>query len=438
MGLLNDKRNVFTTIGAYNSLKENLDLPDPTNLYPSINNKQEVVPFLLDVLKVITGTDGLKQLTGEMVTNMTIEIEPKLKSSLRKQLTDFNSGDGLPSSFSSGIEVPVKNIDTYGKFKIKPTSDAGSLLYDENIQTFDKLAYQAIQNEGTDTNFGNLTMNYNSTSDAFTFKPTPDSANGTIGNWFNEFLGGIIILNKKDFITNVLNGFYGSMSNELGKTQEQLVTELTINKSVEDVTETDTFEISQNDLADINERARQIADGIMLYDLGCGLMEVSLPFSGLTEVVKNIVNSSSPHYISNQLEGTINTSAGDNEATQIKINNNKETIRDNFFQRLIRLIINTIIQALVLVPQVRTLFALRSAFINNGIPQIGNPKDDLENFETMIKCLNEDIKKMINEFIFSLILTFLIALLQPIIIKIIKEKINQYIGVLKSLISSKL
>jgi hypothetical protein len=41
--------------------------------------------------------------------------------------------------------------------------------------------------------------------------------------------------------------------------------------------------------------------------------------------------------------------------------------------------------------------------------------------------------KMINKFIFNIVITFLMALLNPVIRKIIREKINQYVGILKSL-----
>lgn len=441
MGLINDKRNVFTTIGAYNSLKENLDLPDPTNVFSSINNKKDVLPFLLDVLKVSVGTDGLKELTGEMVTNMTTQIEPKLKTSLRKQVTDFNSGNALPQSFFGGIEVPVKNIDIYGKLKINPASDEGSLLYNNNTPNFDKSAYQAIQNAGTDVTFGNLIINYNSSRDSFIFKPTPESSTGTIGNWFNSFIGGINILDKKEFLTKVLDGFYGSLSKKTGKSLKQLKNELMLNKYLENI-DVDGYEIPAHEYADIDDIAQQIANGVRLYDMGCGLMEVSLPFSGFNETVTDVFNSTSPYANANTLEQTINKSAGNNEDVQTRINNNKQTIRDNFFERLLKLILNIIIQSLILTPQVRAILIIRDGIINNGVPRIGNIwdniKQEIDSIRTLIKCLGDDIKKIIYEFIFNLIVTFLIALLKPIIVKIIREKINQYLGVLKSLVSSKL
>ena len=53
MSLSGDKQDIFTTIGAYTSLKQESNLPDKTNLYPSINNKKDIVPFLLDLLSIL-------------------------------------------------------------------------------------------------------------------------------------------------------------------------------------------------------------------------------------------------------------------------------------------------------------------------------------------------------------------------------------------------
>jgi len=84
-------------------------------------------------------------------------------------------------------------------------------------------------------------------------------------------------------------------------------------------------------------------------------------------------------------------------------------------------------------PQIRTLLAISTAFQHNGIPQIGNPLDDLKKSRIYLNCVIKDAMKMINEFIFNLVITFLIALLTPVGRALIKEKVNQYIGILKSL-----
>ena len=82
------------------------------------------------------------------------------------------------------------------------------------------------------------------------------------------------------------------------------------------------------------------------------------------------------------------------------------------------------------------LQAIISAFESpTGTPKIGDPKTDMKKFKIFIKCMLNDLMRMINQFIFELIVSFLIAMLVPIVKRIIQEKINQYVGILKSLIS---
>ena len=113
-------------------------------------------------------------------------------------------------------------------------------------------------------------------------------------------------------------------------------------------------------------------------------------------------------------------------------NANKETVKDGFFQRLINMITQALAQAMTTTPQIRALLAIISAFQNMGITKIGNPKDDLVKFKTLLKCVSSTAMKLINEFIFNLIKVFLVALLVPLIQAIIKERITQYTGIIMS------
>ncbi len=61
MSLADNKRSIFTTIGSYSSLIEEGKRPRQSDLFPSINNKDDIVPFLLDVLKTVAGTEVLKE-----------------------------------------------------------------------------------------------------------------------------------------------------------------------------------------------------------------------------------------------------------------------------------------------------------------------------------------------------------------------------------------
>jgi hypothetical protein len=111
MGLIDNKKEVFTTIGAYTSMMQAGTMPDTTNIFPSINNKKDIVPFLLDTLKVVVGTNALQNLTGQLFTGFITKVEPVLKTGVKNQTVQANSGDQVPSAFSSsGYNIKVKDV----------------------------------------------------------------------------------------------------------------------------------------------------------------------------------------------------------------------------------------------------------------------------------------------------------------------------------------
>lgn len=438
MGLIDDKKNVFTTIGAYTSLREVKNLPDTSNLFPSINNKNDITGFLLDILGVVVGTTALQELVGELFTNFINDTEPTIKTSIKKQLIDYNSGDNLPTAFiNNGVTVNVKDIDVYGKLKTNPNSDSGNLLYSSNNDNFDQKVYEAIINSGTDISYKNLLINYNSINDTLTFKPTIVSTNKNIGEWLSDFIDGTTFLNKKEFISNVLNNIFGSVSANQNKTIEELTNETEINKILDQIISDGEFTVSEEDYFNLQQKAYELKNGTVFYDMGCGLVEATLPLSGLTDLVSQISGSTDPFAVSNIINNAIGDSFKFNNNEDINDKNN-ETIRNGFFVKLLNFIKLELIKILTLTPQARMLLAISTSFQNDGIPQISNPKDDFLKFKVYIKCMINDILSLLYKFIFNLIVQYLIELITPIVRQIIREKINQYLEIIRSLISSKL
>jgi hypothetical protein len=438
MGIIDDKKNVFTTIGAYTSLREEKNLPDTSNLFPSINNKDDIGAFLLDVLGVVVGTTALQELTGELFANFADAAEPTLKSAIKKQLIDFNSGDDLPNAFKTGIEVPVANIDVYGKLKNNPSSDVGKLLYDDINPNFDKLAFDAISSNGSYVTFNNLRMKYESSTDSFTFRPTVATENDSIGTWFSDFVDNATILERKEFSSKILDRLFASIASNEEKTTESIFKELEADKLIQQVIDgDDSFVIPEDDYEELLRKAKELNEGVLLYDMGCGLLNAELALTGMTSLISNISGSTDPNKIGNEINNSIATSfeATDFDGTSEE---NAETIRNGFFARLIQFLQLELTKLLTLSPQARMLLSLSSAFQNGGVPEISDPRDDLKNFKVYIKCVIRDALAALYEFIFNIIVTALVALLGPIIKQVIIEKINAYIGVIRSLISSQL
>jgi hypothetical protein len=280
-------------------------------------------------------------------------------------------------------------------------------------------------------------MTHDAVTDELIFK-----ANGSptkIGDWTNQYVDSLTIVDKKEFTTNVMNMMYGTVSKFQNRTVNDTHQELVVNQLLQQLisNDDDSFEISPADNAALLLRAEEMIKGIINYDMGCGVIASSLPLSGLTALINNISGTTGqatdPNYVGNQINNTINQSTHNPAVT----NANKETIKDGFFQKLINLITLTLSKALTTNPQIRAILAIVSAFQNQGTPKITQPKDDLKKFKTLIKCNVTAIIKLIVGFIYPFVVKYLVKLLKPLIAKIIKEKINQYSNLIKSLTPAK-
>ena len=433
MGLIDQKKSIFTTIGSYNSMMQGGTLPQTTNLFSSINNKKDVVPLLLDIMKVVVGSDALQELTGQLFTKFIDGVQPVLKTAVKNQAVQSDSGAVIPDGFkNNGYNVKVKDIDVYGLLKTSPSSTAGSMLYSSVPTDFNTIAHQAIQTLAPTSFGGVLMMTYNPLNDTFNFKPDPAfGTNPKIGDYLNGFVDKMQLVDKKTFVTNVMNQIYGTVSKTQGKSVEEVAQELQVNQLLDQlINDNDTFVISPQDYEALLKQAQEVANGVVFYDMGCGVMGASLPLSGLSNLISSISGSTDPFFVGNQVNNTISASTKNTPAISAA---NAQTIKDGFFQKLIKLITSTLAQAVCTAPQIRTLLGIISGFQNQGNVQLGNPIDDLKKFKVYLKCIIKTAMSMINKFIFDLIIMLLNKLLLPVIKAIIAEKINQYVGALKSL-----
>lgn len=435
MSLASDKRNVFTSIGSFNSMQQQGDLPNLGNTFSSVNNKNEPVPFLLDILKVTKGSDAMTELTGELFTDFSDNVEPQLKDALKNQTIQGNSADPLPTQFNSsgsGYDIPASQIDLFGKFKTNPNSDNGSLLYADETDTFDKKAFEAVSNPDTFVQYNNTQIRYNEVSDTFTLKSASDD--GDIGSWTTDFINGSNFIDRKEIVTSALDSMYGTVTTNQGKTQQEILNELKINAIVNKlISGEDDLTLSNSELSDLDNMSHDLKAGVLTNDFGCGLMKVSLTLEEITNTINNVSTSDDPFFVGNEINDTIPLAFDDDEV----LKENQETIKDGFFYRLINGLYLIFVKSLTLTPQARVLTGIITAFQNNGETKISaDINNDIQNMKTFFKCIIKKLMELLNEFIYRLVINALIGLLKPVTRQIIKEKINSFIGILRSLISS--
>jgi hypothetical protein len=436
MSLADKKNDVFTKISSYTSFAQQGKLARKGKMFPSINNKKDVIPYLLDVLKTVAGSEALKQLMGGMVTELVDISETQVKNTLKQQFTQNNSDDDIPSTIKNdGIDIPVKNIDLKQKLKIDPNSDSGSLIYNETKTNFDSVSYSAINNPGSSKTFNGLVIKYDDNSDSFNLKVDSDVS---ISKFFTDYIDNAEIINKNELVTNIMDGIYGTFSNKNNRTPQQILEDLKVQKLLEQAAnDNSSFIIPVKDLNDLEEKSKLMSEGIGYYDMGCGYMGVSLSFNSLNNLVSTISGSTDPFVVSNAIENTINESTSGSTASQNITAENNETIKDGFFQKIINIFVTQISQISTQSPQIRALLSIFS-FIQGGNNEISTPLQDMKKFKIFIMCLVKKIIATISEFIYNLAIGYLISLLTPIIKKVTEEKINQFIKLIRSLTSSKI
>jgi hypothetical protein len=433
MSIKDNKREVFTTIGAYTSYIDNMrqKTPQPIDGYTSINNKNDIVPFMLDVLKSIVGSVGLKDVIGGLFTEFIDDIEPDLKTIVKKQVVQYDSEDPLPNEFKStgsGISIPARKVDSDGLLKTKPNTEEADLLFDSNANNLNNVLRNVIANQSTQQ-YNGINISYSQTTDALTFKATEIVSGKNIGQFFSDYVDGTTIMNKKEFMANVMNSIYGTVTKQQNKSVDVVYNEQLIDKSIENLIDNDddSFEISDKEKDSLLERSKELINGVVNYDMGCGIMTASLSMSGMTITISQISGSSDPFVVGNVVEATIEGSTTGEVAAE-----NKQTVKDSFFQRLIKLITLMLAKATSTSPEVKMLLALSASF-----QQRNNEEglDYLKSNKTVIKCLVKEAMNKINEYIFNFVVSRMISFLAPIVKKLIMEKINYYIGLIRSLIS---
>lgn len=438
MSLVDDKKDIINQIGVFNSIGKKVEVPEKNSTLPSLNNSNEPVPFMLDTLTVMVGSQALERATGQVMTDYVRKTEPTLKTSLVKQTTTHNSNQMLSPTFtSSGYSVPVKNVDLNGKFKTDPSSQTGGLIYGDNANNFDKSMYNAIQNPGTDVTHGigsgAVKLNYDKTTDNVNVKPVQTSQ--TVGAFTAAFIGGMTLLNEKEVTSRVVDTMFGTVSANQQKSLSQLKKEEEINAIIQKIINGETnLDLTQSDLMDIEDRANQKLNGKAKVDVGCSIIDSNVSINDLQNLISGNTGTTDPVKIGRNYGRLIENSFG--KDTSQTNPSNKNAIKDGFFKRLIDTIKLIVVQALTTTPQIRMLMAMVGGFKNNDntSSSSGNPTNDIKSQKNLIKCLSDSAVASLHEFIFNLVKTQLIKLLIPVATIILQEKIKAFINIIKSLV----
>lgn len=424
MSLIGRKKNIFTTISSIKSFNENDRKVRTNDSLSSLTNKKDSLSFLLDLISVIIGSGGFIKLIGGLFGNVFDEAQPQIQQQILNNLTTPLSNKSLSStSFNNGLILPLSYIDIFNKLKTDPNSNIGNIIYDINsdINSFDYNLYDAINNPNTDKIIDQIIVNYDDSSDTLSIRAV--NLDQTVFDFYEEYTDGIII-NKNDFITNVIDSVFGIKTSSQNKTLNQISKELIVKLKIEKINNEEEISISPSELENIENNSKQLKNGVSEIDLGCGIYKSSITIDDLSSLINNINSEDvDQNTISNEFSNLFDKS--------FEIKNNKDTAKDNFSKKIISGFELELTKSFFLNPKTLILNYINQ-FIVDG--EINNNVDNIiEDNKKTIGCISIKTKEIVNKFIFNLVKSELNNLIKPFVKMIVKEKINQHIGILRSL-----
>lgn len=430
MSIIKEKKDLITKVGVITSILNSNELDNNNPNLSSINTSKNISNFLLDIITTVNGSESIKNLLGELITNFLSDIEIDMKLELKKQFTNYNSSNTLPNNFINGYNVDVSSIDIKNKLKIDPSSSKGSLLYSDT-NTFDSRLYDSIVADGNDIDFGNLKINYDNSTDQFKFKPINSAT--TINDFFSSIIDSGDFINENEVSVKIINSIFGTIDNSETKSYEQVLKELKIEKKLQKIVDNqDSLDIKPSEFTQLEITTDNIVNGVYYSDLGCGSINNKINIDQISTLINNISGSTDPLKVSNEYVNILETSISNTD----NYNENKDAIEDNFFRLIINSLIIEIIKSFTLSPIIRTLLFINGSIINNDTQTQTDVSDDLENKRVLFDCISKQAKELIFQFIFEYVKKELIKLVIPVTKKILKEKNTQYINIIKSLTSN--
>ena len=451
MGFQDDKSSVVDQVGTFKVLS-GLPKPKKFNSFDSINSKSKnLLPFILDLLKSSCADNAqtVKQKLAcegtRILLEVLIEFLPVLNKIVKEGLveaikvalacgSDFTIQTPTPT-----ISIDVKNIDFRGMMKMDRNGIGSNLLFGRLDKDLNSFLNDIVKNQSSGTWSD---RNGNGLIDA-SFNPTTQKMDLSINSYrggksFHQFLVDFVnsteIFSLKTMTASLMDQLTGCISANLNLGLDIMLDDVKMDKTIDKILEVDEcedkiriddsfFEFTNDELILMEELARNRSIGVNVMDLGCGLVEVAIPLSLLSEL-SELDNDISPKLVNDILEKTIDR-VGNNIASIST--DNGSTMKTNFgFQA--NLSLSKIITKLTLTPKVMALYQLSYKTIDDSIVDVKSSYDFSVASRTFFKFVVKESAAAILEIFFNKLKKELIDLIQRVITKIIKEKIRLYAG----------
>jgi hypothetical protein len=421
------------------------------NSVPSINNKDEVIPFLVDMVITLLGGEELKNKLSTFLVSELDKLEIKIRTDLKCILNNkinLSTNPSIPTSLiSTGITVPIKSIDYYGLLKVDPKSKEGSLLYNDPLMglsshDFNTFLYETLQTLNTTETWG-TSSGYQSMLDIETTGTTTlnikvNSSYATthkLTDLNNDFIDAGKLYYADKVVNTLFDTLFGTISNSLGLTQDELLNKAKMNSVLKSIVnmpdntiiDDSFFTFSKQEIRQLSEEAMSRSKGsVTLVD--CGNYESTISIDTYTASTANISTATTYNNrsiaINNSLKNFLNDASSDSSDTD------KATVQIHFIKNLSELLVNTLLETII-TPRLITIL-----LINSSTSGTTDGVTFLKNNKALIKVIACSCKNMLAEFLLNVVLKEIIRLAEEQLINRTKEMaMNQLLSIL-SLIPS--
>ena len=451
-----DKKNIFNQIKVFSSLKEQTPLDTQASLASLKTDNKDVLTFLLDLISILIGFNGIKDLAGRFLKRELPKLEPKIKDIFKAELVSAVSDEIIPQEYIGiGVFIPAFILDRYGDLKSDyNTNSTEGLINNILPASFDQVLYNALKSPGTPQVYLSLLrLVYNDQLSIVTIR-IHESYNGkTIQKFINDYIDSLFIVNATKIIAEILDLFFNLLGKQFNKSKSNIEQKIRDNKLLLNIFEEKEkyFVYNGEQEKEIKTQIENSINGYNLIDFGCGFNQTTLDYPTFISKIELIQNTPSEREASNILEGMIEENNG------LTRDANDTNIKNNFFRSLFQNLAIVLIKNTLLSPSVILIFIL--VFLFRKKPVLIDSNNEIVNelqvnptfltaslliafqgtkFITeninLLKCIIEKIKKIFLAVIGDIVKKEILKIVLPAITKLAQEKLSNFETALKSLV----
>lgn len=464
MSSKDDIKEIYSIIASVRAM-EDFDVENylKTSIASSVLSSG-TINLILDLFKQTGGIDSITTMISELLVSKMGEIESNLRKTLKEEIIKSISCSIDPTININEIVIPLKTVDLNNLFKIDPKSKAGRMLYFDvdnvNSTDFNVFLYNNIKgvekwdvwnNKSNQELFKvkfvekEILTNENN---QFHFDLTVyNNTKKSLSNFVNSYLDSIKIFEKKDILSLIMDGIFGSISSEEPSisNDELLLQEklnLIITKIIDEPENQEElnndklndgygyYSVSNEEYTDLLQKTEDRKRGI--YKIYTDKeYEVSLNIDELNTMISSFDSYDLDDTIGQQEQMTniLNTivSKTSNE-TSVQ---DQLTIQGNIIEQIIKKFVNIIVST-ILSPKIFLLFAIVNKILEKE--NVNTGEEFINNNLNLVKSITKGIASDITNKLIENLTNVIEDMIKDYVSAIIKEKAEFYSKQLISLI----